>query len=182
MNNILCALILFCTTSAPLYGQDILESQIQATDEAFAKYSSTGSVRDLRSALKQLVMIKLPNDKANEIYLPQVSGFWIEWFKLVDTAYDPTFDPSGKRPVLIDAPRSPNSPESPEELANRELSQKSTNYWSLKALDDTATAAVRIFARYHYRKQQEREDLRQIALQRGLSAKRIDRIFPLLSP
>jgi hypothetical protein len=182
MKNALYALIFFCTVSVPICtAQSTLESQIQLTDDALAKYASTHSVPDLRKSLKPLLMIRLPNDKANETYLPRVTGLWIELFKAVDNAYDPTFDPQ-QRPVLIDAPRNPDRPESAQEVANRELLQKATDYWSLKALDDNATAAFKLFVRYHYREPSERGHLREIFTQQALSPQRIEHILPLQSP
>jgi len=181
MKNALHALIFFCTLSVPLCGaQSTLESQIQVADGAFANYVSTHSVRDLRKCLRPLLMIRLPNDKAHEIYLARVTDLWIELFKAWDNSYDPTFDPQ-RRPVLIDAPRDPNIPESAQEVANRELFQKAADYSSLKALDDNATAAFKLFVLYHYRDPAGRAHLREVMTRQALPPPRIEHILPLVS-
>jgi hypothetical protein len=162
----------------PVQSQITLDDQIHLADQAFAKYMSTRSIRDLNSSMKLLMMVKLSNEKAYVDYVPRVADMWIELFRAVDSAYDPTFDLQ-RTPTMNNAPGRANNVESPEEAANKALLQKANDYWSLKVLDDTATTAVRMFVRYHYRNQEQRERLRQEAKQQGLSAKRIDGIFPL---
>lgn len=172
MKNSLYTMIVLCMVSVPIcLAQSTLDNQIRLADDAFAKYQSTYSVFDLRKCLRPLLMIKLPNDREYETYLPRVTDLWIELFKAIDNAYDPTFDPQHPQ-LLGNASRSANRPH--QETVDTGLLQKPTEYWALKALDDNAIAAFRPFVRYHYRGDQRLLELRFAASQRSLSFKRIE--------
>jgi hypothetical protein len=177
MKSAMVGVIFLCSLSAPVcFAQNTLEGQIQSTNEAFEKYGATHSVVDLNRVFKSLVVIRMSNDKVDELYLGEVTDLWIELFRAVDDACDPTFDPAQK-PVLMDTPRAPNRTESTKEIANDELLRKSNHYWSLNALDLNATGGFKLFVEYHYRTPEALEKLRHTASQQGLSPERIDHLL-----
>jgi hypothetical protein len=158
MKTILCTwLLLFIAVS--VYGQqDSVDEQIRGANQGLLKCLSTRSVSDLYSSMRLLMMITLPNDKAHETHLESVTDMWIEFFKAVDNAYYPTFDPEQKF-LMNNEARNANDSETAEEIANRELLRKANDYWSLKTMDDIATAAVKTFFHYHYYTPQDVEQL-----------------------